>query len=378
MNDRKQISAKRFFGLDFLRVLAVSMILFSHTSWIYNSNGVLGRLQDISGFLGIELFIILSGFLIGRILYRQFLHEHYTLRDGIRFICRRLMRLLPSYYLVIIINAVIFTFYGFSISGLWKYFLLLQNFASPISSFFPESWSLPVKEIGYIFAVFLLLVLSNVLVKASKRVLFLLVIIGLVILTLILKINYDMNSENLDLKLWSFNVRSVVIYRVDSVLIAVLFGYFYQNYNHFILAKKWFFGLFAMLIFGMVIACITVLKLRLDNASWFWNILCLPMVSLALCLFLPLLLDLKKPSNAIGKVVAFICKISYSVYLLHYSLILFLLKNFIDTSNYNIWQLNLFTLFYLLITIFLSYLLYAYFEKPINDYRTKKLKLDDR
>lgn len=378
MNDRKQITTKRFFGLDFLRVLAVSMILFSHSSWIYNSNGLLGKLQDMSGFFGIELFIVLSGFLIGGILYKQFLHENYTLKDAYLFVYRRLIRLLPSYYLVVLINAAIFLSFGFSISGVWKYFLLLQNFVTPVSSFFPESWSLPVKEMGYIFAVFLLLIVSTIFVKTSKKVLFFSVIFGLIVVTVLLKTYYNLHSTNLDLKLWSFNVRSVVIYRLDSVLIGVLFGYFYSNYKEFMLSKRLWFLIMGITIMMVLAVCIIVFKFRLNNAAWFWNVLCLPTVSLAMCMGIPFLLDLKSPSEVIGNVINFICKISYSIYLLHYSIILFLLKYFIDTSHYNIWQLNIFTVFYLLSTISLSYLLYTYFEKPINQYRAKNLKLDDK
>jgi peptidoglycan/LPS O-acetylase OafA/YrhL len=354
------------------------MLLFSHSSWIYNSNGILGKLQDLSGFAGVELFVVLSGFLIGGMLYRQFLHDDYTLRDGFLFIYRRLMRLLPSYYLVIIINAIIFLAFGFSIAGIWKYFLLLQNFASPVSPFFPESWSLPVKEIGYVFAVILLMIVSGVLVKASKKKLFFTVIIGLIALVFALKIYYDIHSANSDLKLWSFQVRSVVIYRMDSVLIGVLLGYFYQNYKELILSKRMQFLLLGILLFLFLIACIVVFKFRLGNAGWFWNIIFLPTVSLAICLFIPVLLNLKSPSGTIGNIVGFICKISYSVYLLHYSIILFLLKYFIDTSGFSLWQLNIFTLSYLLITVALSYLLYNYFERPINEYRTKKIKLNGK
>jgi peptidoglycan/LPS O-acetylase OafA/YrhL len=379
MNDGKQINTKkRFFGLDFLRVLAVSMILFSHSSWIYNSTGILGKLQDMSGFFGIELFIVLSGFLIGGILYKQFQHGNYTLKDASLFVYRRLMRLLPSYYLVILINAIIFSSFGFSIAAVWKYFLLLQNFCSPVSPFFPESWSLPVKEMGYIFAVFLLLIFSNIFVKTSKRVLFLTVITCLITVTFLLKINYDLNAATIDLRLWSFNIRSVVIYRMDSVLIGVLFGYFFQNYKEFMLSKAKLFLMFSILVFGVLLFCVVVLKLRLTDASWFWNVLCLPLVSLAICLFIPFLLNWKSPSEKIENGIRFICNISYSVYLLHYSFILFLLKYFIDTTNYTIWQLNLFTLGYIGITVFLSYIMYTYFEKPINDYRTKNLKLDGK
>ena len=125
-------------------------------------------------------------------------------------------------------------------------------------------------------------------------------------------------------------------------------------------------------------ASIVVFKFRLTNASWFWNILCLPSLSLAICLFIPFLLNWKMPSERIGNGITFICNISYSVYLLHYSLVLFLLKYFIDTSNFSLWQLNIFAILYVSITVGLSYLLYTFFEKPINEYRAKNFKLNDK
>lgn len=378
MNDRKLISAKRFFGLDFLRALSISLLLFSHSSWIYNSSGILGKMQDASGFLGVELFIVLSGFLIGGILYKQFLHENYTLKDAGLFVTRRLMRVLPSYYLVILIITIIYLLFGFSVSEVWKYPLMIQNFSSPIPAFFPESWSLPVKEMGYIFVVILLLVVSKTFIKASKQVLFLTVVIGLIAFNFLLKLYYDIHSANLQLRIWSFTVRSVVIYRIDSVLIGVLFGYFYHNYKEFIMSKRKLFLAVGLLLFLILFLCIVVFKLRLTNASWFWNILCLPLVSTAICLFIPFLLNWKSPSQTIGNGITFICNIAYSIYLLHYSVVLFLLKYFIDTKDFRLWQLNLFAILYLSITVGLSYLFYTYFEKPINQFRAKNFKLNDK
>jgi peptidoglycan/LPS O-acetylase OafA/YrhL len=378
MNDRKQISAKRFFGLDFLRALSISLLLFSHSSWIYNSSGILGKMQDASGFLGVELFIVLSGFLIGGILYKQFLHENYTLKDAGLFVTRRLMRVLPSYYLVILIITIIYLLFGFSVSEVWKYPLMIQNFSSPIPAFFSESWSLPVKEMGYIFVVILLLVVSKTFIKSSKQVLFLTVVIGLIAFTFLLKLYYDIHSANLQLRIWSFTVRSVVIYRIDSVFIGVLFGYFYHNYKEFIMSKRKQFLAVGILLFLVLFLCIVVFKLRLTNASWFWNILCLPLVSTAICLFIPFLLNWKSPPQAIGNGITFICNIAYSIYLLHYSVVLFLLKYFIDTKDFGLWQLNLFAILYVSITVGLSYLFYTYFEKPINQFRVKNLKLNDK
>ena len=378
MNDRKQISAKRFFGLDFLRALSISLLLFSHSSWIYNSTGILGKLQDASGFLGVELFIVLSGFLIGGILYKQFLNENYGIKDGYLFVSRRLMRVLPSYYLVVSILTFVYLSFGFSVYEVWKYLLLVQNFASPVPAFFPESWSLPVKEMGYIFVVILLVVISKLFVKASKRVLFLTVIIGLIAFTFLSKLYYNIHSTNLDLKQWSFEIRSVVLYRIDSVLIGVLFGYFYDNYKEFMMSKRKLFFVIGVILFVLLMLSIVVFKFRLSNASWFWNILCLPLLSTAICMFIPFLLNWKTPSQRIGNAITFICNISYSIYLLHYSIILFLLKCFIDTKNFGLWQLNFFTILYVSITVGLSYLLYTYFEKPINAYRAKNFKLNDK
>ncbi len=378
MNVRKQISAKRFFGLDFLRALSISLLLFSHSSWIYNSNGILGKLQDASGFLGVELFIVLSGFLIGGILYKQFLNENYGIKDGYLFVSRRLMRVLPSYYLVVSILTFVYLSFGFSVYEVWKYLLLVQNFVSPVPAFFPESWSLPVKEMGYIFVVILLVVISKLFVKASKRVLFLTVIIGLIAFTFLSKLYYNIHSTNLDLKQWSFEIRSVVLYRIDSVLIGVLFGYFYHNYKEFMMSKRKLFFVIGVILFVLLMLSIVVFKFRLSNASWFWNILCLPLLSTAICMFIPFLLNWKTPSQRIGNAITFICNISYSIYLLHYSIILFLLKCFIDTKNFGLWQLNFFTILYVSITVGLSYLLYTYFEKPINAYRAKNFKLNDK
>jgi peptidoglycan/LPS O-acetylase OafA/YrhL len=378
MNDRKQICAKRFFGLDFLRALSISLLLISHSSWIYNSNSFFGRLQDASGFMGVELFIVLSGFLIGGILFKQFLHDNYGVKDALLFVSRRLMRVLPSYYLVVFILTIVYLIFGFSIRQVWKYLLLIQNFATPIPAFFPESWSLPVKEMGYIFVVFLLLVSSKAMLQISKKYLFLSIILGLIISTFLVKLYYNIHSTNLDIKQWSFEVRSVVIYRIDSVLIGVLFGYFNYYYNDFMVAKRKVFLAIGILLFLLLVFCIVVFKLRLSNAAWFWNICCLPLVSLMICMFIPFLLSWEMKSKRIASTILFICNISYSIYLLHYSLVLFLMKYFIDTKNFNLWQLNSFTFLYLLVTIGLSYLMYTFFEKPINHYRAKNFKLNEK
>jgi peptidoglycan/LPS O-acetylase OafA/YrhL len=272
----------------------------------------------------------------------------------------------------------VYLLFGFSVVEVWKYFFLIQNFATPIAGFFPESWSLPVKEMGYILVVIFLLLSATLLPKFSKKYAFLTIMIGLLLAAFLGKLYYDLHSNNLELTQWSFQIRSVVIYRIDSVLIGVLFGCFYLNYKEFMMSNRMLFLFSGILIFIFLAFCILVLKFNLTNASWFWNIICLPTVSLAICMFIPILMCWNMSSIIIQKSVTFVCNISYSVYLLHYSLVLFLMKYFVDTSQFNLLQLNIFTIVYVLITVGLSYLLYTYFEKPINEFRAKNLKLNDK
>ena len=144
-------TTERLFGLDVLRSAAILMVLSSHCLWIYpNASGILSQLFTLLGFWGVELFFVLSGFLIGKILIQLYLTGNFTMRSVSQFLKRRCLRTLPNYYFVLLLNIAIALVLGNSISNSGLYFVFLQNFSTTMPAFFTESWSLSVEEVTYL------------------------------------------------------------------------------------------------------------------------------------------------------------------------------------------------------------------------------------
>ena len=370
--ERKTV--KRIFGLDLLRIISIALVLCSHTSWIYPpSSSLLAKAVDMCGFFGVELFFVLSGFLIGSIIYKQFLKEDYGVKTIMNFLNRRMIRILPNYYFIILVNIFIGFFIGYPITESWKYFFFFQNFASSLLPFFPESWSMPIKEYGYLITVFLLLLASLLFKKVSRERLFLGVILGMILFFFALKIHYYFNTPNTTMSQWDLSLRSVVVYRIDTVLMGVLFGYIYCRFPDFWHRFKYEFLGIGFILLAVLLFCLGYLKLKIEAYPFFWNVLCLSLNSIALVCFLPFFSDWESGPKWSRKLVELISEISYSIYLLHYSIVLYLMKHFIDTSTFSLLQLHLFTLIYLSTILFLSYLLYHYFEKPMTKLRDKRI-----
>jgi peptidoglycan/LPS O-acetylase OafA/YrhL len=100
----------RFAALHGLRVLAIVSVVAYHVTWIFMGEQHIALdpgffAQSLTVFFGMDLFFVLSGFLIGSILLRSSQAGGQHLR---RFYLRRVFRTFPSYYLVLTILAVAF------------------------------------------------------------------------------------------------------------------------------------------------------------------------------------------------------------------------------------------------------------------------------
>ncbi len=138
-----------------VRSAAILLVLVSHAlifffHWSYLQ---LRELFYITGFLGVELFFVLSGFLIGKIILKEVLADASwpSLR---RFYLRRWFRTLPPYFLVVLF--LLATGSPFT----WQNLFFVQTFQRRSMGFFPVSWSLAIEEWFYLFVPLLLLLVA--------------------------------------------------------------------------------------------------------------------------------------------------------------------------------------------------------------------------
>jgi peptidoglycan/LPS O-acetylase OafA/YrhL len=152
-------------ALDGLRAFAILLVIATHTGHQFASLGgasnTLLKMPFVQGgWIGVDLFFALSGFFIGRQLWKEFA------RDGTvnvpRFILRRGFRIWPLYYTVLLIGAAAAWTFGASDSRLWPEALLVSNYFE--GRLVPGSWSLSSEEQFYLIVptlVFLMSLLSR-------------------------------------------------------------------------------------------------------------------------------------------------------------------------------------------------------------------------
>lgn len=142
-------------SIDGLRTLAILPVLIFHLNERWLSGG----------FLGVDIFFTISGFLITTILLREYESKTFSYYD---FYKRRIKRILPAYFFLLtgvsVAAAIImlpYDFYKFSISAISSIFFVSNlGFALRTGDYFSNdasqwpllhTWSLSVEEQFYIF-----------------------------------------------------------------------------------------------------------------------------------------------------------------------------------------------------------------------------------
>jgi peptidoglycan/LPS O-acetylase OafA/YrhL len=227
------------FGLDLVRAFAVALVLVAHGSYLLEPLLKAPHTFEVLAVVGVELFFVLSGWLVGGIIIDT------VTRDGrwlANFWLRRWMRTLPNYFLFLALNVLLFR----GLYHRWPSFAPFLAFAQglywPHPQFFNEAWSLAIEEVFYLLAPLVAMALLP-LAKSRGRVLAMLVVAVVAIGLFRVQYVVARNAE------WDMGVRKVALIRLDCIVYGVIAGY---------ACRRWTIGRgtrWALAIGGVALAC---------------------------------------------------------------------------------------------------------------------------
>ncbi|MBI3557930.1 MAG: acyltransferase [Deltaproteobacteria bacterium] len=148
-------SAARFEAVDGLRAISILWMVAFHSLWLLGYAMPPGEFSKLitspwlrplaKGHFGVDIFFVLSGFLIGNLLMKELKREG---RIGLAsFYRRRAFRILPAYLVLLLLAYPVPDMDGHSV---WANLLLVNNFVPLYTQFVPWSWSLVVEEQFYL------------------------------------------------------------------------------------------------------------------------------------------------------------------------------------------------------------------------------------
>lgn len=153
----RTISPQRSSGLDLLRLAAIVLVIGRHLQ-INDTSPLWIRTWNTGGWVGVDLFFVLSGFLVSSLLFAE-LNKSGTV-DVKRFFVRRAFRILPAFWLCIGLSAIAqFLMHDPPrLRELVGEAVFLQNYLGGV---WPHTWSLAVEAHFYLVLPWLLLQLQQ-------------------------------------------------------------------------------------------------------------------------------------------------------------------------------------------------------------------------
>ena len=304
------------FGLDLVRCVAILLVLANHCGLAFTAWSLVERpaYLDTLGYYGVELFFVLSGFLIGGILLDA-ISARPTARDWLVFMARRWMRTLPLYYAWL---AVIAVFWPPGLThnnwdAAWRllpwYAWFGQNLAWPADDWFAVSWSLAIEEWFYLTFSFVLLGFARAF--GARRAM-------LAALPLFLAVPLALRLIESPHGNWNDYLHKAVVFRLDAIAFGVL-AVTLLRFRALGTAAR-----MALLAAGASMIALQCTGLppaadligpRLSRAFGF------DVTDLGFAMLLPALVRLPKPAAWINAPIRLFAAQSYGTYLMHYTLI---------------------------------------------------------
>jgi peptidoglycan/LPS O-acetylase OafA/YrhL len=232
-------SGKRNAAVDVARALAILSVAMGH----YNKFLPYGE-------LGVDLFFVISGLLIGGILVNQY--ESGRKISFPRFFAQRAFKIIPSFYFFMFAgNALVYLMYNESMpsyvvpwSDMKRYLLFYFNYTGDGSPIFFHIWSLCVEEHFYLILPFVFITAQYL----SSRRLLLAGILAMIAMGIIGKyLSYSF--------LASQETYAGTHNRIDALGYGVLISYLFKNHAE-VFFSKWLKGV--VFLFGCILLGLSI------------------------------------------------------------------------------------------------------------------------
>jgi peptidoglycan/LPS O-acetylase OafA/YrhL len=345
------LAGKRIFGLDLVRSLSVCAVVIAHSGYEY----IYGFRY---GVIAIEYFFVMSGFLVGEMLIREF-HEGGDHKTLVNFWIKRWFRTLPLYYLILILK-VILTRPPVG-PEVWPYFFFLQNNVGGIG-FYAVSWTLVIEEWFYLFMPLLVYLFFR---GGIVRRHFLLLSVFVIVAENVIRYLYVTYRD----VPWGGVVGNFP-FRFDSFMIGVLIAFVKTDYRRvFDFLAKWY--VFAAISFCFLVYLFFFARSgggTLVNKTLWTSTVAFSITSIFMALQMPFVnnsvyLNSISDRNLLKKGLTWLSLLSYPIYLIHMDFL-----HYVNTGMPVMDQ----AINYAIIVI-LSYGLIVFFHQPVTSMRSRFL-----
>ena len=361
----------KLLGLDHLRAFAITFVFLFH--YKYFGHPAWEPAISSFGWTGVDLFFVLSGFLIaGQLFSAVAKGKSILMRE---FFLKRFFRIIPPYFLVITLYFIfpVLSEWG-HLSPIWRYLTFTLNFGLDLKKYgtFTHAWSLCVEEQFYLVLPLCLWLFDYF--KAGKMAVYFIAALfigGFVSRIICWDVQVAPSFSSGDLRpLWNEYVYYPTYNRLDGLLTGVSIAGLFTFYPRI---KAWADKHNRLLMLagfaGLIAAYFVCLTRESFNTGTFGFL----MVSIAYGLILAAMVC---PSNFLSKLksklTALIATLSYSIYLVHKIVIHItqtqLVKAGLDKNS------NLMMLCCITSTIMASVLMRYAVEKPSLKIRNKILE----
>ncbi|HFQ8054068.1 TPA: acyltransferase family protein [Pseudomonas putida] len=346
--ERTSISPGYRADIDGLRAIAVLLVVLYHAGF-----------PVPGGFVGVDVFFVISGYLITAILRREILDRTFTFRS---FYIRRIKRLMPAYFFLLACTTVYSGLHLLpddmisyaksavaSLAGLSNVYFFMGTgyFGNAANEPLLHTWSIAVEEQFYVIWPMLLLALSWIDSKRAVRY----VVAAILITSLVASHHYAVNHKNAAYLLLPFRFFELMV----GALLAL--------YQHRVAKVVNLGPIIAITGLTFVVASAFIL----DNSSAFPGIYALPVcIGTAMVIasgfnstnHLPLRALQIPPIRYIGKV-------SYSLYLWHWPVLALAQYRGIALTTEN-------ALILIAVAFLASCFSYHFIETPFRNIKSKK------